>query len=99
MSEDPIKDEANKEVEALLRAIADKMKGILATFLEKNPDSPQWGFSMFLFELNKEQGSTFYISTGQREDFLNNLCLFMMRDGYIVSKPGPVSKDQPVRKS
>jgi hypothetical protein len=81
-------DDRNPAVEMILRELAHKMSSII-----KKAGLGKWHWSMFMFEYDTRDGSVFYISTAQREDFLNNLCTFMARQGYVVSKPGSASTD------
>lgn len=73
---------SNPEIEAILRALAHILKS-------KMPMG--WGFSLFMFDFNNyKNGSAFYISSAEREDFLRSLQEFMVRNGYVLM-PGPTS--------
>lgn len=60
----------NPQVESILKKIADRIKA----FLPKG-----WGFTLFLFSYG-EEGSTFYISTAQRESMIQLLEEFLARE-------------------
>jgi hypothetical protein len=73
----------NPEIEQLLRGLARTLKG-------KMP--PGWGFSLFICSFGGG-GSSFYISSMERQSFLESLQEFMVREGYVYVS-GPVGKSK-----
>lgn len=69
------------EIELVLRAIADRLKAL-------TPHG--WGFSLFLMSLG-EDSTTFYISSVERADFIENLRLFLDRNDKLAAESA--SKD------
>jgi len=58
------------EIELLLKGIASRIKKVMPS---------GWGFSLFIFSYGAE-GSTFYISSANRDDFIQNLREFIARE-------------------
>lgn len=76
----------NPEIEELLKELGRMLK----TFCPSG-----WGFSLLLFEFDNAEGSSFYISSANREDFLRSLEIFMRQNGYYIT--APASKTSPER--
>ena len=64
----------NPTIEALLKDIGIRLRRVM-------PNG--WGFSLFLFEYGTKEnpGSSFYISSANRDDFIKSLREFMAREG------------------
>ena len=78
---DPRYEVENDSIKAVLYAIGNTLKNLMP---------PGWGFALFIVETG-DKGSTFYLSSLERETFLTSLEEFIKREraSHVNDNPAP----------